>query len=157
MRVLLAALSHARLSSPTGLWMDSPDLAGWLLQHGKDWTWTHDWLPPKAKPGKDGYCYGNARALALDRRMGLHYVEGYAMHNAHTAPVNHAWCVNAHGQVIDPTWFKRLVGARRYFGVRFRPAYVERFMRESGSELSILLWSAAGWPVQNGLHQEWEA
>jgi hypothetical protein len=64
--------------------------------------------PPKA-------CLYNALLLAFIYE--LDYVEGYAMHADVRLdhPVEHAWCVDAKGNVIDPTWHEKV--GREYFGV----------------------------------------
>jgi hypothetical protein len=65
--------------------------------------------PPKA-------CLYNAILLALCHPE-LDYVEGYALHADARLnhPIEHAWCVDAKGNVIDPTWHEEV--AREYFGL----------------------------------------
>ncbi|MEW1922322.1 hypothetical protein [Streptomyces sp. NPDC088360] len=51
-------------------------------------------------------CYANAFAVATVRRE-LTYVEGYAVWEAvagNLLHIHHAWCVDAQGVVVDPTW-----------------------------------------------------
>lgn len=71
-------------------------------------------LPPTIKPMPLKQCFDNAYKLAR-RRKGLHYVEGYAQG---VIPTMHAWCIDADGHVIDPTWAHDgcALGAS-YFGV----------------------------------------
>lgn len=45
-------------------------------------------------------CFRNALMMAQERS--LDYVEGYAL--GHGIPVHHAWCLDADGKVVDPTW-----------------------------------------------------
>ena len=66
--------------------------------------------------GKPKECLYNALLFAV-MYPELDYVEGYALH-ADTRidhPVEHAWCVDAKGNVIDPTWHEKV--GREYFGV----------------------------------------
>ena len=58
-------------------------------------------LPKHIKKGRIKECYKNAYHTAT--REGLEYVEGYALSEG-LIPVHHAWCVDADGVVIDPTW-----------------------------------------------------
>jgi len=91
--------------------------AGWLLRHGRNWT------VPRGQgvdpPGNPRECYRNAARLALAESQ-LVYCEGYAV--AHF-PVEHAWCVDISGQVIEPTWPRR---GGEYFGVPIRTVYLRR-------------------------------
>ena len=63
-------------------------------------------------------CFKNAFNL-LTVRDDLTYVEGYAFW---FLPVLHAWCVDAAGNVVDPTWDDPQ--DRRYFGVPFDRDFV---------------------------------
>jgi hypothetical protein len=61
-------------------------------------------------------CYRNAYQLAVDRRSEYFYCEGVAAASFHGF-VDHAWCSDSDGHVIDTTW--RDLG-ECYFGVPFR-------------------------------------
>ena len=56
-------------------------------------------------------CYRNAFLLALDQDWD--YVEGYATTTELGIPLMHAWCLDAEGRVVDPTW----VDGDAYVGV----------------------------------------
>lgn len=58
-------------------------------------------LPDEIRRGELGNCFANALRLANSHRH-LTYVEGYA--SSEFMPVQHAWCVDVDGTVIDPTW-----------------------------------------------------
>jgi hypothetical protein len=98
--------------------------AGWLLEHGRHWT------PPAsrgvARPGSPKQCYRNAAMLALAESC-LVYCEGFAV--AHF-PVEHAWCVDRVGRVVEPTWH---CPGSEYFGVPIRTAYLRKALVDQGS------------------------
>jgi hypothetical protein len=50
-----------------------------------------------------GHCYRNAYLLQAHAKGSLRYFEGYARFESRNVIVNHAWCVNVAGQVIDVT------------------------------------------------------
>jgi hypothetical protein len=66
-----------------------------------------------AARGKQGQCFKNAMELALHNPR-LSYVEGFG---GSIIPVHHAWCADADGNVIDPTWDRP--EDRDYFGIAF--------------------------------------
>lgn len=51
--------------------------------------------------GRAKECFRNAALLAQENAE-LTYVEGYA--DCGSFPMHHAWCVDANGRVVDPTW-----------------------------------------------------
>ena len=80
-----------------------------LIKYGQNW-------PPRplsrdVKLRPERHCYHNAYSLALECRFT--YVEGYAGH------LEHAWCVDRYGKVVDPTWPKDLRIGIDYFGIAF--------------------------------------
>lgn len=60
-------------------------------------------LPKNVKPGQPRLCYANCQRLALKNRS-LTYVEGYAMAQEVSLPLQHAWLLDTDGYAIDPTW-----------------------------------------------------
>jgi hypothetical protein len=92
-------------------------------QFGRAWRPAR--LPPCVKRGAAHRCFYNALLLA-SQQPDLSYVEGHADF------VEHAWCVNAKGHVLDPTWPEALgPHAKDYFGVAFDTTWVfkKRFIR----------------------------
>lgn len=79
-------------------------------------------MPGAARPkgirkGRDRQCYANALHLALRGRYGgppMRYVEGFALAYGGIV-VEHAWCLDAAGTVVDPTW--RDPDLATYYGV----------------------------------------
>jgi hypothetical protein len=95
-----------------------------MLQYGRDYQ-----IGPATFAGPRGEvhgCYKNATHLAIADEA-LIYVEGKVLTCGIT--IDHAWCVDADGLVIDPTLeddrsgFTAVVG---YFGVPFRTDYLRK-------------------------------
>jgi hypothetical protein len=84
---------------PAGWHYDSEE--DFVLQHGQESLWAP--LPAGVRYGRTKECFKNAMRLA-DRRPDLMYVEGWASRPALGIPMHHGWCVDAQGQVVDPTW-----------------------------------------------------
>lgn len=66
-----------------------------------------------ALPGEPQQCYRNATHAAT--RPGWTYWEGYAWPED-LIPVNHAWCTDGDGQLVEVTWQE---AAPAYWGVSF--------------------------------------
>lgn len=101
-----------------------------MLKHGIDYT-----VGPNTYAGprqEQHNCYGNASHLAFDNPE-LTYVEG-KVHSI--IPIDHAWCVDQDGVVIDPTLtaldHEGKPRACEYFGVPFRTEYVRRAIARNG-------------------------
>lgn len=73
--------------------------------------------------GSKGECYRNAFELA-DYRADLTYCEGFAC-PVGLIPVHHAWCVDADGRVLDPTWSDK---SSDYFGVALDREFVRTWI-----------------------------
>lgn len=76
-----------------------------ILREGKQYA-----SPKRARPygsgirkRKDRECYNNSVEVSV--QYDLTYVEGIA-YRPGLIPVEHAWCVDADDNVIDPTWSK---------------------------------------------------
>lgn len=106
-----------------------------LLERGAEWTVRRHcrWR------GRQGACYANAQYLA-SRRKGLRYAEGYA---TSVIPVEHAWCVDAQGRVIDPTWDEK--HQPDYFGIAFDSEHVRRIRQVTGPHSYSLLFTWWKW------------
>lgn len=90
-----------------------------LIQFGRIWT-PSPWRLELGRRGRMGQCYGNAFLLA-QRNPSLLYVEGVAGEYR----LDHAWCIDAAGLVLDPTW-RETEG--QYFGVPLLLPVVARWI-----------------------------
>jgi hypothetical protein len=71
-------------------------------------------------------CFGNALHLAID--AGYDYVEGKVF--IHGVALDHAWCIDGDGNVIDPTAEGK--GINGYYGVPLHLCYVKKAVRTNG-------------------------
>ena len=97
-----------------------------MLDHGKDYA-----IGPETfagRRGAGGQCYKNSSLLAFNDDN-LTYVEG-TVDIFGGIPIDHAWCINAAGVVIDPTLDGDNVSG--YYGVPFRTDYVRKACLKNG-------------------------
>lgn len=111
-----------------------------ILEYGKQFGVPD---PPTRRPLRNQRCYENCRRLAF--RKGFTYVEGYA---AGVIPMHHAWCLDKHAKVIDPTWGPEL--SVDYFGIPFKTDFLRRYAKEFPSALSLIDNWQDGWPLVKG-------
>jgi hypothetical protein len=98
-----------------------------LLEHGKLWT-ANAWSSHKyGMKGTQRECFSNATKLAT--AFNLTYVEGLAMQYG-MFPMEHAWCVDDNGNVIDNTWITN--SAVVYYGLPLKYSFVVKSMSETG-------------------------
>lgn len=98
-------------------------LASLILESGHFWT-AQD-LPSDVQQGRLRECYWQARELTLSRPGYFTYVEGFAYSERDfCVPIQHAWCVDEYGNVVDPTWIKPSAGV--YAGVPFKEEVIRR-------------------------------
>ena len=62
-------------------------------------------------------CFLNATRIVDGNPKSLTYVEGYAMSEKVTIPVEHAWAVDGEGNVVDTTWPTSDATSRAYVGL----------------------------------------
>src|SRR5581483_4835475 len=72
----------------------------------------------------DQQCFKNAAKLALQEQW--LYVEGFGS-NGH--PIHHAWCVNARGRVVEPTWENP---GTAYFGLALTATALASYLAATG-------------------------
>lgn len=82
---------------------------------------------PEAKVdgGPIGECFTNALHYAIDHD--LTYVEGYALPNAISLAVSHAWCEDDQSHVYETTWEEL---GQAYLGVRMDTIEAARIVTE---------------------------
>lgn len=122
-------------------------LSEFVLRHGRAWQPAP--LPPDLTPMAKQQCFRNAALLAMEK-PNLVYCEGWALG---IVPVEHAWCVDERGRVIDPTWIKP--PGIEYFGIAFKTPYLFRVLRDSERYGLIDNWHA-GWPLLKAKVRDWK-
>jgi hypothetical protein len=83
--------------------------------------------PKGTRKRRNGQCYMNSIHLAWER--GLTYVEGFAC-SEYGLPTLHAWCIDEHNIVVDPTWLHPERAA--YIGVPILATLAGRWMYRNG-------------------------
>ncbi len=111
---------------------DRDPMSAFLLKHGAEYRHGPGSFTGKRKEPKE--CFKNATILMLSD-LDLTYVEGKV--GVHGLPIDHAWCVDPDGFVIDPTLDFGIAGdgmdrITGYFGVPFRREYVLEAMNANG-------------------------
>lgn len=101
-----------------------------IRDHGA--VFTSQPLPAEFERGPKKQCFMNAGRLALERDD-LFYCEGVA-HSV--IPVEHAWCIDREGRVIDPTWDEP--ERCTYVGVAFKPDWFFDRIQKTG------MWGVIG-------------
>jgi hypothetical protein len=107
-------------------------MSAFMLKHGVEYRFgPGSFTGPRAEQGA---CFKNATLLMLRERH-LTYAEGVV--GVYGIPIDHAWCVDPDGLVIDPTLDAAISGGGMeritgYFGVPFRREYVERAIIANG-------------------------
>jgi predicted ABC-type ATPase len=106
--------------------MQENSIYGVVKRHGKFYTPKE--LPKKYKLGKPKLCYMNAYYLASAHDE-LQYVEGLAIPDFADIPIEHAWCVDKNGNVVDNTWKP---AGNVYYGVPFEDEFISSVLVETG-------------------------
>ena len=103
-----------------GLPFPDADFIAHLREKGREWNAAP--LPHGVQRGVPKMCFANATHAFLERGD-LDYCEGVGfVPDIPSIAFLHAWCVDADGNVVDPTWDRP--ETCRYYGVRFpRRAY----------------------------------
>ncbi|MFD7551467.1 hypothetical protein [Streptomyces sp. NPDC059816] len=73
-------------------------------------------LPAQIQPLPERQCFANAAATEREHpHLHLAYTEGFALAADCPVPTAHAWCTDASGHVVDPTWSE--LGGSAYLGI----------------------------------------
>ena len=111
--------------------------------------WEPGYLPKGLRKQRMKNCYGNAFGLVLDRPE-YTYVEGLACPREGSGiagfVVQHAWCVDRSGVVVDPTWGNTMGEHPVYYGIAFRIVWVYEQMVRQRKFGVIFNWED-GYPV----------
>lgn len=99
--------------------------ARFLLAAGQAWDTRN--LSHRHPAGPRGSCYRTAFELATKHPGELAYCEGRALSGL--VPIEHAWCVDSRGAVVDTTWSAE---ARHYFGVCFELGWLTAWVDSRG-------------------------
>jgi hypothetical protein len=106
-------------------WPDNKMVA-FMLQHGRDYAiGPHTFSLPRGEPKA---CFKNSTHLALELPH-MTYVEGKV--GVFGVLIEHAWCVDEEGVVVDPTLDRASTDGTfdrigPYFGVPFRTDYLRK-------------------------------
>jgi hypothetical protein len=96
-------------------------LVEFMLNHGRDYkVGPNTFAGPR---GKTGMCYMNATLLAHNNPE-MTYVEGYVA--THGVPIEHAWCVDKDGFVVETTIDGSKGHVSEYYGVPFNTRYLRK-------------------------------
>ena len=111
-------------------------------------------LPLNIDRGEQRQCYRNAGELALSSSK-LAYCEGFAR-PAGLIPVHHAWCVDACGQVVDPTWAQPELAS--YFGIALKRDWLKAQLRRRETWGLLSEYIPREWLAEHPaafLHEDW--
>lgn len=120
-----------------------------LLSHGRHWQAAA--RPATVRRGIIKRCYLNSQKLVLHSKNDdnqLIYVEGYAVPHLAPTPVFHAWLVDRHGNVVDPTWDQPQHCS--YFGVAFNREYVRQATAKGKQDISLIDNYKERWALLRG-------
>ncbi|WP_139015579.1 hypothetical protein [Ensifer aridi] len=92
--------------------------------------------PGWLRMGEKRNCYNTATTYAVTR-SDIFYVEGYAFEPELPFPVQHAWLVDANGQVIDPTYEDTTDHV--YFGIAFKRDFVIDMLARNNGQAGLLV------------------
>ncbi|QID34383.1 hypothetical protein G3260_000158 [Streptomyces albus] len=115
--------------------LDHHGTAGWKYRSVYGLVAAHGrWFVPAALPAgvralPKRQCFANAAATER-RHPELTYSEGFALAHDSSVPTAHAWCTDADGHAIDPTWSDH--GGSAYLGIVPPPALRPRAPRNWG-------------------------
>jgi len=117
----------------------------YILQHGQ--FWTPQPLPAGIRKGQPKSCYQNAQRLAA-RHSDYRYVEGVA-YGACVIPVDHAWCVDMEGNVVDntPIWAAQNGEGVAYFGAPFNIKDVKAWLKGNTETVCVIQNYEKGFPL----------
>lgn len=106
-----------------------------LLRYGQGFR-SSGVKPAWLRPGRKRDCFNNAATVA-HARSDVFYTEGYALEPRLPIPIQHAWLVDASGEVIDPTWENAKDNV--YFGIAFDRDFVVELLKKNEGQAGVLV------------------
>jgi DNA topoisomerase IB len=102
-------------------------IESFVKQHGQTFHFDADSFKGGGVPH---LCYMNAAKMAQDNPS-LKYAEGFL--SLHGVPIQHVWCVDKEGKVVDPTLDKKAAkSVDAYHGVLFNTAHLNKTLLRTG-------------------------
>jgi len=108
-------------------------------------------LPGEYTLGTPKQCFQNSYDLCIADE-GLTYCEGYVLSDKLPMPLDHAWCVDAEGKVVDVTLADPI--GWEYCGVMIKKEYMQAVISKRGYYGVLDNWQHQ-WPLLTGEHL-WE-
>lgn len=105
-----------------------------ILRHGRAYPFGRTQINGTIKQ-----CFQNAAKLAISD-PDMTYCEGYT--ETHGVPIEHAWCLDKAGKVIETTIRER--EPREYFGVPIKTDYLRRVLLEKQT-YQVFDWMHPNW------------
>ena len=113
-----------------------------VLTYGREFPFAV--LPAGVRKRRLGRCFSNAWQLVESNPGKYIYVEGFALS---IIPMEHAWCIDRQGNIIDPTWHDGR--GSQYFGVPFKSDFVRATILERERYGVLTNWEH-GYPLLRG-------
>lgn len=117
-------------------------LDGFVLKYGRGFKWRRSLGAYDFLRGEIRQCYLNAANAAISHPE-LTYCEGYA---SSLIPVNHAWCLDPQGRVLELTWEEP---GSEYYGIPFKTEFLRRQLLTQKYYGLIDAWQS-NWPLLRG-------
>lgn len=124
----MLAEMQRNFAAPAGTDFKYFSIEEFVLMNGR--TMLASLADPRIKRGRKKECFKNSTLFALYSGEDCQYVEGYVLKASLPIPIHHAWILDEHEYVVDPTlgWEPDA----EYFGVAFPTQEVARRVVKNG-------------------------